>query len=158
MWKWLRKRFVEGAIAGKLHLFSLKQNRFILIQFVTFIRALHVSAFLRHVNTKTLQGKIIYLCEVFDPLHSVCIFLCKVFVLPCLRMASVQAETCSTHVQAPNWIQNKPVLWHTSISTAYTHCLHWQTLQLPNCRLVAANTKQISWTNWHRMDTERILF
>jgi len=32
-------------------------------------------------------------------------FLYKIFVLPCLMMASVQAETCSTHVQAPNWIE-----------------------------------------------------
>jgi len=93
---------VEGDIPGKLHLFSLKQNRFILIQSVTFIRVLHVSAILRHFNTKTLQRKIIYLCRDLAPLHSECIFLCKGFVLPCLRMASVKAETCSTHVQAPN--------------------------------------------------------
>jgi hypothetical protein len=61
------KRFVEGAIPGKLHLFSLTQSRFILIQSVTFIRVLHVSAILRHVNTKTLQRKIIYLCKVLSP-------------------------------------------------------------------------------------------
>ena len=27
------------------------------------------------------------------------IFLCKVFVLTCLKMAQVQAETCSIHVK-----------------------------------------------------------
>jgi hypothetical protein len=96
------KRFVEGDIPGKLHLFSLKQNRFILIQDVTFIRVLHVSAILKHVNTKTLQRKIIYLCKAFVTLDSECIFLCKVFVLPRLSMAPIQAETCSKHVQVPN--------------------------------------------------------
>ena len=96
------KRFVEGVIPGKLHLFSLKQKKFILTHSVTFIRMLYVSAILRHVNTKTLQRKIIYRCNVFAPLHSECIFLYKVLVLPCLGMASVKAETCSTHVQAPN--------------------------------------------------------
>jgi len=96
------KRFVEGDIPAKLLLFSLKQNRIILIQAVTFIRVLHASAILRHVNTKTLQRKITYLCKVFVPLDSECIFLCKVFVLPRLRMTPVQAETCSTHVQVPN--------------------------------------------------------
>ena len=50
---------MEEAIPGKLHSFSLTQNRFILIQLVTFIRVLHVSAILRNVNTKTLQRKII---------------------------------------------------------------------------------------------------
>jgi len=103
--EWLWKAHADEAVPGKLHLFSLTQNKFILIQFVTFIRALHVAAILRHVNIKSLQRKIIYLCKVFTPLDSECIFLYKVFVLPRLRMALVKAETCSTHVQVPNWIK-----------------------------------------------------
>ena len=40
-----------------------------------------------------------------SPLHVCCIFLYMVSVLTCLRMAQVQAEICSIHVRATNWIK-----------------------------------------------------
>jgi len=36
------------------------------------------------------------------PLDSICIFLCMVFILTYLRMALVQAETCSITIRATN--------------------------------------------------------
>ena len=38
------------------------------------------------------------------PLDSYDIFLCKIFVWTCVKMASVQAEMCSTHVKVTFWI------------------------------------------------------
>ena len=82
-------------LLNKPHLFSLTQHRFIVIQFSTCTCVLHVSActeaILRH-------GSTIFLQKSYKGLF-------KIFVLTCLRMASVQAETCSTHVQVPNWIK-----------------------------------------------------
>jgi hypothetical protein len=96
-------------LLSKPHLFSLTKHRFRVIQFVTC--KLHVSAALK---------------VSWD---SYCIFLCMVFILTCLELAYVQAETCGVLVRVTRWI--KIHLFHVRPKKygLFIHTLHY--LQLP---------------------------
>ena len=78
-------------LLNKPLLFSLTQRRCILIQIVTCACVLHVIK----------SGD----CQQGTPLDSYYILHCKVVVLPCLRMAQIQAEACSTHENVTIWIK-----------------------------------------------------
>ena len=83
-------------LLNKPHLYGLTQHRFILSQLVTLTYMLHV---LRPSSVMSIQKPYT---------GRFCIFLCMFFVLTSLRMAKVQAKTCSIHERVTTGIKIIP--------------------------------------------------
>jgi hypothetical protein len=97
-------------LPNKLYLFILTQHMFILIQFGTCICVLHVSVctgvMIRHgVLQKSCKG------------------LCKIFVLTCLRMASIQDESRKHTWKGTNWLKINLCCFRTNKCNLSVHTI-----------------------------------